>query len=181
MIIFKLYRGGIIKLPKLILLLINKKLFELSRRIVKICRMVLSRVYRSVGISLGVLDIVSEVFEIYSNYTFSPFNILIIIFNILWVCGICVEDATLLLPLVIADGFFLCFLSFYCFPLWLLTTFEESSNIWEDSFLEEFNISIVVNVLTILSLLFLFIFKCCVYKATNQLTFEYEYTYTYSV
>lgn len=135
----------------------SRRIFKVCR--VQICRMLLSKMHRFIGISLGALGIVYEVFKIRASYSFPPYNFCVIIFNILWICGICVENATLMIPLLIAEGFFSCLLSFYCFPFWLLTKIQDSSNIREDEFLEEFILPVVVNVTIIFLLLYIFIFK----------------------
>lgn len=127
----------------------------------------------SIGISLGTFGIGCELLEMTLNHTVSPWNFCNIFLNVLWIYGICVKNATLVLPLVIAEGFFLCLLSVYCFPVWIITEIQQLQSIHEKEYLNVFIIPLIIKITSILALLFVWILKLSLYKSIKPINFEY--------
>lgn len=130
----------------------------------------------SIGISLGVFIIVCEIFAMTSNDKFSPWNFCSILLNILWIYGMYARNVTLVLPLVIAEGFYLCLLCTYCFPLWILQEIQQSSNSENGAYPQVFILPIVMKVTLILTMFFMWILKYSLYTAIKQNDFVIENT-----
>lgn len=114
---------------------------------------------------MGTFEIVCELLEMTLNLTFFPRNFCNIFFNILWIYGICVKNATFVLPLVIVEGFFLGLLYVYCFPVWLIAKIQKLQNIQEEEYLNVLIIPLIIKVMAILSWSFIWILKFSFYKS----------------
>lgn len=127
----------------------------------------------SIGISLGAVGIVCQLLEMTLNFAYSLWNFYNIFLNILWIYGICIKNSTLMLPLVIAEGFFLCLLCVHCFPAWLIAKIQQLQNIQGEEYLNVLIIPLINKLTSILVLLFVWILKFSLYKSIKPNNFEY--------